>query len=479
MEFGTWNILWAVPPNYSEIKPLEFKVPKARRFNLTNGAAVYFLEDHELPQVRLTLIFRAGSIHDPKEKLGLASLAAAVLPYGGAKKIPADQITQELELLGSRLEAAAGHEDFSVDLFSLTKNFPRTLELLSQIMTAPYFDAKKLEIEKKKAVADIERRNDEPRAIVSREFFRLIYGPASPWGRRTEIETVKSVSRRDLQDFYRRLIFPANGVIAVSGDISEPQLRSLVEPALGAARFPAAVMTVPSVGLEAEPLARRVILIIKESAQQTAIRLGHLGVERHHPDFFKLKVLDEILGGGFSSRLFRNVRSRQGLAYSVGSALTTPAANGVLMAGIGTKSETTLKAIEEVVKEIESMRSEPPSVDEMTIAKNQIVYSFMQNFNASHQSATQIAQADLFGYASDYLETYRASIESVSAADVLKAAQKYWHPDQLVILAAGNPEKFDRSLETLGPLKILDPESGNFVEPQSHAAKNAPTIQPQ
>ena len=464
------SFLHAVPPQFEPPKPLNFVVPKAKHFELSNKAGVYFLEDQELPQIQLTIMLPIGSIYDPADKAGLSSLFASVLPYGGTKKTSADVLTKELELMGSSIRAGASEESFSINLFCLSKNFSKTLELLSQIVREPMMDAGKLETEKKKLIAAIHRRNDEPRQIVNREFRRMIYGPDSPWGRRIEIRTIQNVSRRDLMDYQRKYLMPNHAIVTVSGAISEADLIARLEAALGRNVWAQGAWDAPEVkDADISGPERTVYLVAKTATEQSAIRLGHYGVERHHPDYFKLKVLDELLGGGFSSRLFRNVRSRKGLAYGVWSNFSTPRVKGLLMAGVGTKSETTVEAIEEVLKEIQMFKQYPVTQEELLIAKSQIIYSFLQNFRASHQIAEQVGQLELLGYPRDYLDTYTANIDKVTAQDILSMATHYWSPEKAVILVVGNPKKFDRDLSTLGPVKILDAESGQVSEPPKNA----------
>ncbi|MBI4669767.1 MAG: insulinase family protein [Elusimicrobia bacterium] len=469
--YSTFNILhspclWAVPPNVPEPKPIDFKIPKPKRFELSNKMIVYFLEDNELPQIQMTAMIHGGSIADPAGKIGLASLFAAVLPYGGAKNIRADDLTKELELMASSISAGAGEESMSLDLFSLTKNFSRTLELFGQLLSQPSFDKAKLETEKKKTIAAIERRNDEPRQIVGREFKRMVYGPTSPWGWRIEAETIKRISRKDLLDFHRRHMRPENIMLAVSGNITQEKLRAELETAMGSGLHSSSPRKRgSSINEDLTPLPvinRLVYLVPKETAAQSAIRIGHLGIERHHPDFFKLKMLDEIMGGGFASRFFRNIRSRKGLAYSVGSSFSTPKVKGLLLAAIGTKPETTVKAVEEILSEIAALQAQPPTDEEISVAKNQLVNSFIQNFRTGFQTVSQAAQLEFFGYPGDYLDNYTANLSKVTQEEVRQTAAHHWRPESAVILVVGNPKKFDKDLSALGPVKIIDAQSGKI-----------------
>lgn len=451
----------AVPPNLPEPKPIQFKIPKTKRFVLSNGIIVHLLEDKELPQIQLSGFFKGGAIYDAGNKTGLSGIFSAVLPNGGTKRLDPDALTRELELMGSSIGASGSEEHFSVSFFSLTRNFDWTLGLFSEILREPRLDAKKLDIEKKKIIGDIERRNDDPMDIARREFRRMLYGPQSPWGRRIEKETIGSISRKDLVDYHARYFRPAGLILAVSGDITEEALKAKLEAQLGSSKWSGQAAALPSLE-PVNPENRRVVYLVdKPAVQQSSIRMGHFGVKRHNPDHFALEVMNEILGGGgFASRLIRNVRSRKGLAYSVGSGLTEPGDYGVMIAGIGTKTKTTSKAIKEVLAEIQSMKDAPPTEEELRIAKDGLINSFYANFRYSQQIVNQTASMEYYGYPADWLEKYQARLSVVSAEEVVRASTKYLKPDHALMVVVGNRKDFDEDLSVWGPLKLLDPETG-------------------
>lgn len=451
----------AVPPKLPEPQPLNFKVPNAKRFELSNKLVVYLIEDKELPQVQMTLTFHAGAIFEPADKVGLSSLLAALLPHGGTKQLKADAITKELELMGSSISAGTGEEAFTVSLFSLTKNLGRTLELFRQVVTQPAFDNAKLEVEKKQTIEAINRRNDEPRAIVSREFRRMMYGADSPWGRRSEIKTVKAVARGDLARFQESYFKPNNAILTVSGDVEQSAIQAALEEKLGQKAWPEMPVVLPSADFK--PLARSqraVFFVAKESVAQSVVRLGVFGIRRHDPDYFALELMNEILGGGFTSRLFRNVRSRQGLAYSVGSNYTNPSVEGIVYAAVGSKSQSTVQAAQSVIKEIQMMKEAPPTEEELSVAKNQLVNSFVKNFGTTRQTVGQIANLEFYGYPKNYLDNYTKNLAAIRGEDVVRVATKYWKPQDALIVVVGNPKEFDQDLSVLGPVKVLNPETG-------------------
>ncbi len=462
----------AVPPNFPPIKPLELKIPQAKRFELSNRLIVYLIEDHELPQVQMTALLRTGSIYDPEDKIGLSQIFAAVLPYGGTKTLDPDAVTKELELIGSSISAGSGAESLSVSLFSLTKNLAKTFAIYSEILREPRLDAKKLDVEKQKTIGAIARRNDEPRSIARREFSRMLYGAHSPWGRRVETRTIEAITRKDLLAFHLRYTLPNNTMLIVSGDIDEKSLKEMLDKSLGEGVWATGPLQLPPLENVTPKTERLVYLVEKPEAEQSAIRIGHFGIQRNSPDYFAFTIMNEILGGGFSSRLFRNVRSRKALAYAVGSGFTEPRDWGIFYAGIGTKAPSTYQAIDEVLNEIQTLKDEAPEGEEVELAKNQLINSYVQNFSNSHQSAMEIANVEFFDHPKDWLENYTANLSKVTKEDIIRVAKKYLNPEQAVILVVGNPKKFDRNLSTLGKIVLLDPEKGTIIESAKQKTSN-------
>ena len=203
------------------------------------------------------------------------------------------------------------------------------------------------------------------------------------------------------------------------------------------------------------------ILFVRKDVSQSVIRMGELGIDKNNPDLYALRVMDYILGGGFTSRLVQEIRSNQGLAYNVDSSLDVGRRFiGTFGAETETKSETTVKAITMMRSIIAGMTAVPVSDQELALAKDAIVNSFMFGFTKPDVVVNQQARLEFFGYPARYLENYRDNIARVSRDDVLRVARKYLHPDRMSLVVVGNDKKFDKPLTTLGPVREVKPENG-------------------
>lgn len=460
MLWGVGNPSWAVPPRLPAFPPLQWTPPKAERVVLPNGMIVFLLEDHELPLIEVTARIRTGTIYDPPERIGLASLFGPALRSGGTTHHSPDQINTTLESVGSSIEVSIDLESGSAALSSLTDHFETTLALFAELLMAPRFQQSQVSLQKQHLLEAIRRRNDDPGEVTRREFRALVYGKEHPYGRYPEAATVRRIRRRDLVAFHHRYLVPNNLMLAVTGDFETKGMLKILERAFqGWALRPVIFPSVPPVvhasvpgTVTPTPPSGLSIHYMKKDVNQTQIRMGHLGIPRHHPAHFALEALNEILGGSATSRLFREIRSRQGLAYAVGSAFSEPTDLGLIVVVCQTKASSTVHTIEEIRRIIRALQQAPISPRELAIAKETIINSFVFHFTSSAQIATQQMDLEYFGFPPDYLATYPQRIAAITAEDVQQAARQLLHPDQAALLVVGNAAAFDHPLTVLGPV---------------------------
>jgi len=442
--------LRALPPKLPEFKPLDFKPPQGARVALANGMILYLLEDHELPVIQGSALVRTGTIRDPSGKTGLAALVGRTMRSAGSKRFPADAMNETLESLGASVETGMGQESGSAGFWCLAKDLDQVLEIFADVLMHPAFETEKVEVERQKMLEEVRRRNDDPRQIARREAPRMLYGPDHPYGRRTEEATIKAVSIGDLRAFHERFLVPGGVSLALSGDFRSAELGEKVREAFQA--WPARAPEPPAFPEVAAVNERRVFLVPKE-VTQAAIRVVQFGFPRHHPDHFAFEVMNDILGGNaFISRLFTEVRSRKGLAYSVGSFFTEPSVAGMIGAGVGTKNETAFQATEEVLGQASRMRAEPVKPEEFSLAVETLTQSFVFNYETPSQIIQQRMSLDFFGFPPGYLDTYLDKVRSVTPADVQRVAKAWLDPDRMIVFVVGDPGKFDKALDGLGPV---------------------------
>jgi predicted Zn-dependent peptidase len=441
-----------VDPRKLSFPPLKFQLPKSERVQLKNGMIVYLLQDHELPIVNLTAYLNAGSIYEPADKVGLAAITGATLRSGGTLQTPPAKLDAELEFTASSIESVINADHGNVSLSTLTRNLDRTLALFAQVLIEPAFDPARVELARNQAIEGIRRQNDDPKGIAGRELNRAIYA-GHPLGRIPTLATVKAISREDLIAFHKRYFFPANMIVAVSGDFDREKLLGKLETLF--AGWPNHAPAFPDVPLPKDD-DKAEVLHAQKDVNQSVIRMGHLGIDKNNPDLYAIKVMDYILGGGFTSRLTQEIRSNQGLAYNVDSYFETGRRfRGSFIAETETKSETTARTITLLRSIIAGMTQGLVSEQELKLAKDSIINSFIFGFARSEAVVTQQARLEFYGYPAGYLEHFRDNIARVSREDVLRVAKKYLRPEAMKLVVVGDEKKFDQPLSTFGSVREL------------------------
>jgi len=444
----------AADPRTLSFQPVEFHPPAAERVVLENGMVLYLLDDHELPLVSLNAMIRTGSVYEPADKIGLAGLTGAVMRSGGTPTISGDALDDELEFMAAGMSSTIGTDAGFASLDILSKDLDRGLALFSDMLMHPAFPQDKLDLARLQAVEGIRRRNDNPAGIASRQFARKVYGPDHPLARESTPETIGRITREDLVAFHSAYYHPDSVILTVSGDFEK---KEMIEKILRAfADWPPGRPELPSLPPVRDPF-RPSVNLVEKDISQTHLRIGHLGILQTDPDFFAVTILDDILGsGGFSSRLFKEVRTRQGLAYSVGSAFTPGHLEpGMFVAYAETKAPSTVQAITAIEHEIDRIRTEPVSEEELRLAKDSFLNSFVFSFSSRAQIANRQASLEYYGLPPDYLERFRDGIVAVTREGVQDVAQKHLRPDALILVAVGRPDRFDQPLSTLGKLNLI------------------------
>lgn len=446
--------------SYQELQfpPLErFAPPKAAVATLSNGTKVFFLEDHELPLVSLDAFVRAGTIYEPAAKAGLAWLTGETMHTGGSARFPGDEADEIVAALGGDLAISIGSASGSGSVESTSDKFPQLVEMLSDHWFYPIFPEEKMELGKTAMRSAIARRNDQVTQVSQRAFQIAMYGASSPLAREPEYKTVDAISREDLVAFHRSLLGVDRMILGVVGDFSTKEALELLERGFGSA--PRSVNP-PAPG-STEPLrasARAVTFAQKSDVNQSSIRIGGIGIRRDHPDWPALRLGSSVLGtGGFSSRLRKRIRTELGLAYSVGGGFSAEYDRvGLFQCVCQTKSESTVLATELMFEEIERMLAAPPTVEELKLAREQILNAEVFEYDSSSRILSRRLTLDYYGYPETFLETFMARIATVTPAEVLEAFRRHLDPSKLQIVIVGNEAQFDKPLSTLGPVTMLD-----------------------
>lgn len=441
-------------PRTMQFPELVFQIPKAERVVLECGMPVYLLRDTELPIINMTAMVRVGSVYEPAAKTGLSGMAGEVMRSGGAGGVAPEALDDELEFMASSVESGIGSDMGTVSLSTLKKNFGRTLHIFSDVLLQPDFSEKRIEISRRQTIERLRRQNDDPKEIAGREINRAIFA-GHPLGEITTFESIGSITRQDLVDFHRRFYRLDNMILAVSGDFDRTDLLKELNSTFKPETYPGA-LTLPEIPQPKQQFQGEV-LYGKKDVNQTVIRMGHLGLNKDNPDIYAVRLLDYILGGSFTSRLTMEIRTNQGLAYSVGSHFDIGRRfTGSFVAETETKAESTAKAISLMKRIITDLTKEPVSDGELNAAREYMINSFMFGFTSPASIVNQRARLEYYLYPDGYLEQYRDNIARVTKTDILNAARKYLHPDAFKLVVVGDAAKFDQPLSTLGNVRELD-----------------------
>jgi zinc protease len=444
-----------------------FSPQEPHRVELSNGMVIFLQEDHELPLIRGTARIHGGSREEPAAKVGLVSIYGEVWRTGGTKNLTGDELDDYLEARAARVETGGGIDSTLISWDCLKDNFDEVFKVFVEFLQEPEFRENKIPLAKNQLDTRIARRNDEPAGVAAREALKLGYGADSPYARQPEYATVAAVTRDDLVNWHHTYVHPNNIILGVVGDfdskVMEEKLRATFE---SWPKSPAPTALQLSFH-EPQP---GTYFVQKDDVNQSNIHMVGLGTRRDNPDYYAIRVFNEIFGGSFSSRLVEDVRTKKGLAYDVSGGIGTAFDHpGLFQISMGTKSGTTAAAIDALYEEIDGLKTKPPTEDELRKAKDSILNSFVFEFDSKGKVLQERMSYEFYGYPADFLERYRAGIEKVTLEDVQRVAQKYVHKDQLAVLVVGKAADFDKPLSSFGPVASID----IAIPPPPDAAKAA------
>ncbi|MCM2406102.1 insulinase family protein [Anabaena sp. CCAP 1446/1C] len=463
LTFNFSRVATAAAKHYTDLQftPVsEVKLPNYERFVLDNGLVVYLMEDHELPLVSGTALVKTGSRWEAGDKVGLAEIVGSVMRTGGTLNHSADELNEILEQKAAAVETDISEAAGSASFESLSEDVETVFGLFAEVLREPIFAQEKLDLVKSQAKGGIARRNDNPSEVASREFRKLIYGQDSPYARTVEYRTLDKISREDLLKFYQEYFYPNNMILGVVGDFNPQKMRSLIQSKLGAWKPNPQNATTQLPQVSPANLGG-VFAVNQPQLTQSNILMGHLGGKFDSPDYAALNVMNGVLNG-FGGRLFNELRSRQGLAYSVyGSWSPRFDYPGMFIAGGQTRSDATVQFIKALQAEIKRLQIQKVTAKELNYAKESTLNSFVFNFQDPSQTLSRLMRYEYYGYPADFLFRYQKAITATTTADIQRVAKKYLKPENLVTLVVGNQTAIQPPLTqlaaTVTPIDITIP----------------------
>lgn len=433
----------------------DIKEPQVLQETLPNGMRLLMVEDHQLPQVQFRAIVRGGTVAEPKDLNGLTELLGEVQRTGGVKSMSGDKVDEFLERIGASIETGMDTSFGTVTAKTLAETVDQVLPLYAEFLMAPAFSQDKIDLAKTHMKSMISRRNDEVFGVAFREFQKLIYGKNSPYAQQIEYDDVDKLTREELVAFYTAFYRPDETILAVWGDFKAPEMKEKIAKAFAdwKAAGPKPKISIPSIPAPAPS----VNYVEKKDVEQAFLLLGHLGVKLDDPDYPAIVVMNDILSSGMSSRIFKEVREKRGLAYAAGGALV-PAYDhpGAFYIFSSTKPATMSQALTVIREEIQKIRQEPVTDAEMKLAKEGYLNSYAFQFDSTGKIVQRLQTYLFYGYPLDFNKTLRNAVEKVTKEDVLRVAKKDLNPDALAILALGRQEEWDKPLSVFGKVNVVD-----------------------
>jgi zinc protease len=411
-----------------------------KRMTLSDGAVLLVSEEHQLPMVTVSIAFNAGARRDPQGKAGLAVLTAASMTQG-TKSIPAAEFNQKIDFMGSSAGVSAGRDYAVASMTSLKKYEKQTLDLLAGILTSPGLRDADIERKRAEQVADIKADEEQPGYVADVSFIGGLFGAGTPYGHPENgtPESVAKLSAADVRGFYQAHYKPGGAVIAVVGDVKADEVKALLEQEL--AGLSGAVPAQPAPPAPAVPAGVETRLIDR-NVRQANIIMGFGGIARSNPDFYKIQVMNYVLGGGgFASRLMKVVRSKHGLAYSIGSMFDARKFPGPFAVVLQTKNSSSNEAIRLVLEQLREIQKTPVSDAEISSARKYLIGSFPLKIDRQSAIAGFLLQIQLNDLGLDYADKYPKLISAVSKQDVLEVAKKYLHPDSILLVAVADQKE--------------------------------------
>jgi zinc protease len=419
---------------------------------LPNGLKVFVIQDDRKPSVTFRLLIKGGSSVDGS-KPGLSGFVASLLNRG-TKSRDALAIAQQSDYIGSRLEASTGADALSVGASALTKYTDKILELLVDVTLNPVFPEAEFAKEQKKALSALDAEKQQPEILGGKLAARVVYGAEHPYGRYRTEEIVASTTRDDLVKYHDTWFAPNNATIAVVGDVDPAAIVSQVEKAFAA--WEQKKLPVEKTVAPAEMKGLSVHLVDRTGSVQSNIIVAEPGPARSNPDTPELNVLNATLGGGFSGRLFQNLREKNGWTYGSYSAFDMQKLAGGFTASAETRNEVTAKATQEILKEIKRLQDESVPESELELQRQYNVGNYLLSLENAGRTAQRVQDIDLYGLPEDFYKKYAKRMASTTAAKVQELAKKYLSTENVAIVVVGEAKQVQPELEQIGKVSVYD-----------------------
>ncbi|MBS1794295.1 MAG: insulinase family protein [Acidobacteria bacterium] len=443
----------------------KFTLPSIEKTKLSNGLNVWVVRQNELPIVSMNLVTNAGGMFDPADKSGVSSFTAGMLNQG-TKTRSAIDIANQLQSIGASVNAGADWDSGGVSMQTLTKNLDQALDLFADVVVNPSFPANEMETQRRRLMTSFIQRKANATAVAGVVYSRVLYGDQI-YGRQLsgDEKSVKALTRDDLVNFYNTYYRPNGSTLIVAGDVETKTLLPKLEKAFAnwKGEAPAANGKAGGEKMAAKP---GIYLVDKPGAPQSSVSIGQVGVERSNPDYFALQVMNSILGGGGTARLFMNLREDKGYTYGAYSRFVYRRGAGPFSASGEIQTGSTKEAVIEFMKELNGIRgARAVTPAELEVNKQSLIRRYPGGFETVGQISNQLSNLVVYGLPDTYFNDYIGKINAVTIDDVNRVANKYLDPSKMAIVIVGDRKTIEPGLKELGyPITILDTDGNPVAE---------------
>ncbi|MDX2105439.1 MAG: pitrilysin family protein [Candidatus Melainabacteria bacterium] len=432
--------------------PRPFVLPKVKTIKLENGLEVKLLEDHRFPVVTACLGIRSGKVLDKDDSQGIAKLTATMLTEGTDKRT-SKEIASEIDYIGGSLGASCDY-DFTLVSGSCLSNYtPRLMSLFHDVALHPSFPDEEMKLKKTNWLQELILQRAEPSYLLEERFRHVIFG-ANPYGRVSpKPEMIEKISKEDLRKFHSENYIPNNSLLLVVGDFDSVAMESTIKESFGKDWAKGDIKE--NVLVETTPIsAQKIYLVNRPGSVQSSIKLGNLGIKKTDPDYFKILVMNDVLGGSAHSRLFENIRESKGYTYGAYSSSAARVHPDVFSAQADVRTEVTAPSLQEFLYELDRIRNVKVSQEELDAAKSYLAGLFQLRLETQSGLAQALLDAGLYKMPDDYLENYTKNIMAVTVDDVRNVARKVISSGKFVITVVGDAKKIQPDLEMFAPVEV-------------------------
>jgi len=438
-------------------EPLEtipFDIPKPFRTELSNGLKIVIVEDNRHPIITIRLAFRSGDINDPKGLNGLTSAMTELLNEG-TEKYGSRELAEKIENLGASLSASSGSDNTVVRASTLTAYRAEILDLIGELVLSPTFPENELELYKQNAIEGLKYQRSQPDFLADEQMAKIIYGD-HPYGVHSPNEDeIAKLTRDDLVEIHKQKLIPNNATLIAVGDVNSEEFVKEIEGIFnGWEKGETEEIELPDTPTRSE---RTLTIVDRPGSSQANIVLSNIALKRNNPDYFPVLVMNQVLGAGASSRLFMNLREEKGYTYGAYSRIYSKRHTGSFEATSEVRTSVTGDSLKEFFYELERIRNEKVSDEELLDAKNFLSGVFPIRAETQGGLTNLIVSQLLYDLPEDYLQTYRDRISAVTAEDVERVANKYVKPDEIAMVIVGDAEEvLPQAGEFTKSIKIFD-----------------------